>query len=226
MEKIGKSKNTFKLYSLKNNCHSHSLNIRAILNWSQLEWEDIRLSDEELTKQLKEPNNFEFNKLPVLEYKNTFFSQPIAIEIYLARKLKLMGANIEDEYSIMSLLSSKNDFYSKLLPIIVPADEKQLEAQENNLKDFLNNFLPLTLKAFESRIKIKEGKYALGEKLSLADFFYGIFLYVIIKHPLRKILLEPILIENAPTLNNLMDRLASEEFKDFYLKIYNFDSLL
>ena len=49
---------------------------------------------------------------------------------------------------------------------------------------------------------------------------------LIFKHPLRIYLLDPILRENAPNLNNFVCSLAENEMKEYYSKYYSINSPL
>lgn len=226
-------KNVFKLYYFGANGRAQM--IRALLNWSKVDWEDIKLDYEGFAKLESEGTLVEcFNQVPALEYKGTFFSQSHAIEFYLGKKFKLLGADHEEEYEILSLIQTIEDLNTKLVTILRPSNDIEEKAQESNLKSYINDFIPTVLKVFEKKIlkfnaanisEDKQIKYYLGKKLTLADFAFGTYFNNLINHPFRESLLKPILLKYAPTLSNYVNQLVNGEFEDYYTKIHNKNSI-
>lgn len=198
-------------------------------------------------------NNFNlcFNKLPILEYKGNFFCQSHAIEYYLAKKFKLIDSDYENEYIILNLLSSYEEIHSRLISIIIPDNLYDKDNLEINAKEFLEITLPNYLSQYESIIKrnntdiefeyskIKERNielkfsedkssnvyYFFKEKISLADFIFGIFYYYVLYNPIRYNSLKHIIEKYSPCLGFYIEKLFySGEFSDFYNNCYIKDS--
>jgi glutathione S-transferase len=217
-------KTVFKLYYFETNFRAQI--IRALLNWSKVDWEDIKLTKEEF-KDMKEKGIFNetFQQLPILEYKNNMFSQSHSIEIYLAKKFRLLGLSIEEEFEILTIIFLISDLSSKLISILVPSNKEEEDNQIENLKSFTAEFLPTALKSLENTlIRLNENdegnNYFIGKKLSLADFAFGTFYYQLFFHPLRKDLLLPIGREHSPKLMRYIENLVDKEFKEYYEKVH------
>lgn len=209
------SNTKYKLYYFEAN--SKGAAIRAILTYTKADWEDIRVPFSEWPA-LKQKT--EFGLLPVLEVNGQKMSQTIALESYLAKKFGLMGDTDEDEYDIMSLLGVRNDLLDKIYPAFKPMIPEQKANQEANIDELLNTVFPFILTQLEKRIVKSKDKYAQGDKFTLADIIYTVTIYNIFKHPLRKDLLHPILLKNAPNLNNLVEMIRDNELKDYFDNVH------
>ena len=217
-------KTIFKLYYFEANFRAQV--IRALLNWSKVDWEDVKLTKDEFNDmKSKGIFNETFQQLPILEYKNNMFSQSHSIEIYLAKKFRLLGVNIEEEYEILNIIFLINDFSNRLSSIIMPNNKEEEANQFENLKSFTGEFVPTALRSLEKTLlRLNENEedinFFIGKKLSLADFAFSTFYYQLFFHPLRKDLLLPIGREHSPKLMKYIDNLVEKEFKDYYDKIH------
>src|SRR5690606_22100640 len=98
------------------------------------------------------------------------YTQTVAIEMLLARQFGLLGDSIKDEYLILNLLGSREDFAKSITPLIFPTEE-QKKNRDTIFKNLLESDLPWFLKKWEEKF-VKHGKkYAIGDKFSLADIF-------------------------------------------------------
>lgn len=158
---------TYKVYYFPGN--GRAANLRAMLTYSNANWENILVQFSEWP-ELKKTGRFEFGQMPGLEINGKMYSQTIAIEILLARKLELMGSNAEEEYQIISLIASREDIGPKLRPLMFPNEEEKTRKDEI-LKNVIEVDLPFFLTIFEKRFETTGGKYFIGGKISLADFF-------------------------------------------------------
>mmetsp|Transcript_3831 Transcript_3831/g.3907 ORF Transcript_3831/g.3907 Transcript_3831/m.3907 type:complete len:220 (-) Transcript_3831:79-738(-) len=159
----------------------------------------------------------EFGFLPQLEIDGKVYTQSVATNIYLAKKLGLMGKDIEDEYNITSVLNCHTDYGGLMAKVLFPSNdyEKSPEVLKANTEAFIAK-LEAVIGGLEARyVKSGTKKYYLGDSITLADFFIatalGIFFFKRVQHlveaPVRKV---------APNLSKLADRLVSEDLKSFF----------
>ena len=103
-------------------------NCRAMLDYSKTEYKNTLLNFGEWPA-LKASGKFENGQLPVLEVNGKQYTQSLAMETYLAKEFNLMGSNAEDEYQIMNLLCSREDYVKPIFEVIIVLDGWSLEAQ-------------------------------------------------------------------------------------------------
>ena len=188
------------------------------------------------------------NQLPVLEYKGQMFCQTHAIEFYLAKKFKLLGNSAEDEYNILFIQGIMNKLITDLKPIIFPSDEDEKRLQIENFLSFIDENFEFYLKQLEKLLlnsinnqisdnhnsqnlndencKDLNNLYFLGNKLTLADFLVGIYIFNLTSHPLRKNVLESILKKNAPNLENLIMKLVNNDFSYYFANYHSYKSVI
>ena len=132
--------------------------------------------------------------------------------MYLAEKFDLMGKDPEENYPIVNLLMTLDDFYKAAIDFFLCKDEsKKPEFQkkdEEKLKFFMGKF--------EKRyVDLGKHKYFLGDKFTLADIYLTCFLLDSIN--VLKIQECP-LKETAPNLGELVNRIKENELKEFFEK--------
>lgn len=127
-----------------------------------------------------------------------------------------MGKTDEDEYHIISLLNCFDDMFPPVKQFFFATEEeKKDEKKYKFLKDNADNKITLFATAFEKRYKsLGNGKYYLGDKLSLADFW----LVSVVGNALffKAPEFGEVFKKAAPNVSALIERLFKEEpFKSF-----------
>ena len=181
--------------------------IRAMLAYKKIPFENIMYTKEEWPSK---KDNYEFRQLPQLEVNGKKLTQTIAISLYLARQLDLYPKDIYLQYHVDSLLSTRDDItllYRKVKP---------KQCTEEEYKKY-KEMIILYLQRIEARYKeLGNGKYYLGNDLSVADFFLGCMFEefaVLIKE-------EDVMEKYSPSIKKLVERLKKNELKEFYEKYY------
>jgi glutathione S-transferase len=156
--------------------------------------------------------------VPQLEVDGTIYSQSQAISVFLSRKIGgLMGKSDEEEYQIIAMLNSTSDINPTLYKLVMPSEEdKKPENAQVNLQNAVDK-ITLFLSVYEQRyVSNGEGKYYLGDKLSLADFWLISSVGNFILNSLGEHLGEAAK-KAAPKLVALVERLKTEDpFKSFF----------
>ncbi|KAF5279378.1 hypothetical protein FQA39_LY05488 [Lamprigera yunnana] len=146
--------------------------IRFLLNYGGIDFEDFRF-ERENWPQIKP--NMPFGQTPVLEIDGKATHQSIAISRYLAKKVKLCGANDTEDLEIDSIVDTINDFRGKMAAYHYEADEG---AKERCKGPLFAEIIPYYLGRFEEIAKASDGHLAVG-KLTWADFYFvGILDYL------------------------------------------------
>ena len=186
---------------------------RAILCYAKADWVNsvVKMQDQ---AKIKKSDLCEFGQLSILEIGDKKYSQSTAINIYLGKTFKLMGKDIEDNYQIISLLMTYDDFtvpiYKWYFSQYYSKSSKLYKEAEEKLKFFIERF--------EKRyIDLGKGKYFLGDEFTLADIFLAtvipsVFDVMELKENYYK--------TNAPNLGELIKRVKENELKEFYEKYY------
>ena len=181
--------------------------IRAMLSYKKIPFENIMFTLEEWPSK---KDDYEFKQLPQLEVNGKKLTQTIAISLYLARQLNLYPKDIYLQYHVDSLLACRDD---------ITLLYRKAKKKTNNEEEYKNykDMIILYLKRIEDRYKeLGNGKYYLGEELSVADFFLGCMIYefaILVND-------EDVLGKYAPCIKNLIERLKQNELKEFYDKYY------
>ncbi len=63
--------------------------------------------------------------MPGVEIDGKMYTQTIALEVLLAKRFTLIGKSDLDEYEILALLGSREDFAKKLAPLVWPNQEQK-----------------------------------------------------------------------------------------------------
>ena len=202
--------NQYKLYYFNGN--GKAIIIRAILYYSKVKFSDIKITKGEW-KKLKQTGKFEYEELPVMEYKGKLYYQMHAIEQYLGYIFDLHGKNVEDEYQINCLLDSFDDLFTIFKHFTWPETEEDKEHTTDYLKAFKSKFA-FFVSILEKKYTDKEqiNKYYLGNYFSLAD----IFISVVLSNFADKLSCENILEEQGPNIYSLIKRIKQNELKNFF----------
>ena len=201
------SEEKFTLYYF--NVNARGCIARAILSHAKANWENKVLEFNDFVQNYKQKKEFcEYGQMPILEYKGKYYSQSMAICLFLGKKFNLLGENEEQEYEINNLLCSFEDIF----PLIHDqnGDEKaKYEKVRRYFKIYEEKYLKHT----------KEGKgkfYFANNKFTLADIYFGALIFSMLKS-LKEIDME----KEFPELKKLMDSYKGEDaLKEFYEKYY------
>ncbi|KAJ3663479.1 hypothetical protein Zmor_007737 [Zophobas morio] len=139
---------------------------RYLFNYGGIEFEDVRIKSENWP-QLKDKTPF--GVLPILEHNGKVVGQSLAINRYLAKKVKLAGNNDWENLEIDAMVDTISDLRPKLLPIVKEQDEsKKKAAIETVKKDTFDVYLP----RLEAAVQKNNGYLVLG-RLTWADFYFA-----------------------------------------------------
>ena len=181
--------------------------IRAMLSYKKIPFENIMFTMDEWPSK---KDNYEFKQLPQLEVNGKKLTQTIAICLYLAKQLDLYPKDIYLQYHVDSLLATRDDItmlYRKV---------KLKTCNDEEYKKY-KELVSLYLQRIEERYKgLGNGKYYLGDELSVADFFLGCMFEefcVLAKD-------EDLMGKYAPNIKTLVERLKKDELKEFYDNYY------
>ena len=188
---------------------------RAILSIYPNEFIDSKI-DMEHWLTVKQSGYCEFQQLPILEYNGKKYSQSLAIDLLLAKKFKLYGNDIEEDYQIDSLLCTFDDLFSIVTKIAFAFTDEAKKEIDSNKKALIDK-LKLYYGVFERRYNENgNGKYFLGNRFTLAD----IYLTVLVNNIHNLIKDECPLNEVAPNLAKLVQRIKENELKLFFEKYF------
>ena len=184
---------------------------RAILTYAKANWTNDIIKKEDWPK-IKKSELCEYEFLPVLEVDGKKYCESIAIDSYLAEKFNLMGKNPDENYQIFNLLGTFDDFNVQFRPFRMCEDE----SKKPELKQKAVARLKFFIAKFEKKyVELGKGKYFLGDKLTLADFYIGValigFCQTVNEFPFKEV---------GPNLGELVERLKKNELKEFYEKYF------
>ena len=184
---------------------------RAILAYAKANWTNDIIKKEDWPK-IKKSELCEYEFLPVLEVDGKKYCESIAIDSYLAEKFNLMGKNPDENYQIFNLLGTFDDFNVQFRPFRMCEDE----SKKPELKQKAVARLKFFIAKFEKKyVELGKGKYFLGDKLTLADFYVGValigFCQTVNEFPFKEV---------GPNLGELVERLKKNELKEFYEKYF------
>ena len=184
---------------------------RAILSYAKANWEDHRISHGEWA-EVKKSGLCEYEQLPVLECDGKKYCESNAINLYLAEKFNLMGANPEENYQIYNLLMTFDDFMPAVFKFQFSQDEKTKEELKKSAVEKVQFF---ARKIDRRYVDLGKKKYFLGDKLTLAD------IYIATVFPTACAGLGGCFCkEVAPNLVELITRLKGNELKEFHEKYF------
>ncbi|XP_031347517.1 glutathione S-transferase-like [Photinus pyralis] len=146
--------------------------IRLLMSYGNIEFEDFRF-DMDDWPQIKATTPF--GQVPVLEFKGTTAYQSIAICRYLAKQVKLTGANDIEDLEIDAVVDTVMDLRTKIVEYFY---EEDAAVKERRRKPLFEETLPFYMKRMEAAAKKNKSHLAAG-KLTWADVhFVGIVDYL------------------------------------------------
>ena len=193
------------------NVNARGCMARALLSYVKANWENKVLEYNDFLKNYKQKKEFcEYGQLPILEYKGKYYSQSMAIILFLAKKYNLMGDNEDEEFEINNLLCSFEDIF----PLI--HDQSQDKKDDKYKK--IRKYFKIYEDKYLNHVKENNGKkyYFANDKFTLADIYFGALIYSML-NSLKEIDME----KEFPELKKLLDFYKSDNaLKEFYEKYY------
>ena len=123
-----------------------------------------------------------------------------------------MGKTPDENYQIFNLLETFDDFNVQFRPYRLCEDESKKPELKQKAIDRLKFFIAKFEKKY---IELGKGKYFLGDRLTLADFYVGValigFCQTVNEFPFKEV---------GPNLGELIERLKKNELKEFYEKYF------
>lgn len=133
---------------------------RLIFAQAGVEYEDVRLKDEEWPKM--QPTT-PFGEVPLLEVDGLVLTQSIGIARYLAKTFGLTGKTALEDAQADEFIGAFEDLVE---PCVAAAMEKDEKKKAELSKKFRDETLPKRLAGIEKLIK---GDYLVGDKMTWAD---------------------------------------------------------
>ena len=193
------------------NVNARGCMARALLSYVKANWENKVLEYNDFLKNYKQKKEFcEYGQLPILEYKGKYYSQSMAIILFLAKKYNLMGDNEDEEFEINNLLCSFEDIF----PLIHDQNQDKKDAKYEKVRKYFKIYEDKYL----NHVKENNGKkyYFANDKFTLADIYFGALIYSML-NSLKEIDME----KEFPALKKLLDFYKSDNaLKEFYEKYY------
>ena len=193
------------------NVNARGCMARALLSYVKANWENKVLEYNDFLQNYKQKKEFcEYGQLPILEYKGKYYSQSMAIILFLAKKYNLMGDNEDEEFEINNLLCSFEDIF----PLIHDQSQDRKDAKYEKVRKYFKIYEDKYL----NHVKENNGKkyYFANDKFTLADIYFGALIYSML-NSLREIDME----KEFPALKKLLDFYKSDNaLKEFYEKYY------
>ena len=193
------------------NVNARGCMARALLSYVKANWENKVLEYNDFLKNYKQKKEFcEYGQLPILEYKGKYYSQSMAIILFLAKKYNLMGDNEDEEFEINNLLCSFEDIF----PLIHDQSQDKKDAKYEKVRKYFKIYEDKYL----NHVKENNGKkyYFANDKFTLADIYFGALIYSML-NSLKEIDME----KEFPELKKLLDFYKSDNaLKEFYEKYY------
>lgn len=193
------------------NVNARGCMARALLSYVKANWENKVLEYNDFLQNYKQKKEFcEYGQLPILEYKGKYYSQSMAIILFLAKKYNLMGDNEDEEFEINNLLCSFEDIF----PLIHDQNQDKKDAKYEKVRKYFKIYED----KYISHVKENNGKkyYFANDKFTLADIYFGALIYSML-NSLKEIDME----KEFPALKKLLDFYKSDNaLKEFYEKYY------
>ena len=187
--------------------------IRAILSYSKVDWINNLIKQEDWP-QIKKSGLFEYEQIPVLEVDGKKYCETNAIILYLGETMNLLGKDAEENYNIINLLMTFDDFLTVFKNYIMCPEE----SKKNELKKLAEEKIKFFYEKFEMKyMSLGKNKYFLGEKFTIADIYITAFLPTCLnllgikECPFKK---------NIINIGELMERVKENELKDFFNLYY------
>ena len=193
------------------NVNARGCMARALLSYVKANWENKVIEYNDFLQNYKQKKEFcEYGQLPILEYKGKYYSQSMAIVLFLAKKYNLMGDNEDEEFEINNLLCSFEDIF----PLIHDQNKDKKDAKYEKVRRYFKIYEDKYLK----HVKENKGKkyYFANDKFTLADIYFGALIYSML-NSLKEINMET----EFPELKKLLDFYKNDNaLKEFYEKYY------
>ena len=193
------------------NVNARGCMARALLSYVKANWENKVIEYNDFLQNYKQKKEFcEYGQLPILEYKGKYYSQSMAIVLFLAKKYNLMGDNEDEEFEINNLLCSFEDIF----PLIHDQNKDKKDAKYEKVRRYFKIYEDKYLK----HVKENKGKkyYFANDKFTLADIYFGALIYSML-NSLKEINME----NEFPELKKLLDSYKNDDaLKEFYEKYY------
>ena len=193
------------------NVNARGCMARALLSYVKANWENKVIEYNDFLQNYKQKKEFcEYGQLPILEYKGKYYSQSMAIILFLAKKYNLMGDNEDEEFEINNLLCSFEDIF----PLIHDQSQDKKDAKYEKVRKYFKIYEDKYL----NHVKENNGKkyYFANDKFTLADIYFGALIYSML-NSLKEIDME----KEFPELKKLLDFYKSDNaLKEFYEKYY------
>ncbi|KAG4070477.1 hypothetical protein HA402_005709 [Bradysia odoriphaga] len=138
--------------------------IRLLFAYGGVEYEDIRVSQEEWA--VLKPT-MPMGQMPVLEVDGQRVHQSVSMARYVAKLVNLSGANDWENLLIDTAVDTVNDFKAKIATVQYEPDEAVKEKKRVTLNA---ETIPFYLTKLDAIAKENNGHLALG-KLTWADFY-------------------------------------------------------
>ncbi|TMW58591.1 hypothetical protein Poli38472_010150 [Pythium oligandrum] len=137
-----------------------------------IDFEDIRVTN---FPEIK--STLPLGQLPVLTVDGADFPQSMAIARYAARLGGFYPSDPLDALKVDMVVDTLQDLAGPIMEIMMRTPDEKLKAEKTKVVQEIT--LPLVLGFIESRV---EGKYLLGEEMSLADLYlFNILSYVVLR---------------------------------------------
>jgi glutathione S-transferase len=200
--------------------------IRAILTHAGAKWDDKRLSFEEFGT-LQKSGKFEYWAVPVLEIDGSkCLSQSLAIEVYLSKKLNLLGDTDEEYYEILNILSSRSNVYDPIAQLAFPTEEQSKKLPEIT-KKFKDEDLPFYLAIWEKKFQAQHGKYFIGDKFTILDIVFAVTFEILTSLKATKGHgFEEVIKKKAPGLFAHVENLKKDELASYFKNVFNYEGLI
>jgi len=188
--------------------------IRCMLVTAGIKFTDHCISMEEWGSMEKPTEVFEYGQLPILEVDGKYYSQCMAIEMMVGKKLGFLGCNAWECYEICNVVCAREDIFALCAPIFALFIQENKDNLEKNM-EIVKEKLPKFLTIFCNKIKCKTGKYLCGDNLSIADMFFC-HLFTVLSHPCRSEHLKECLMTNGAEFCAYAEGLCKNELKKFF----------
>lgn len=149
--------------------------IRILLTHAKVEFEDIRVTNEESAK-MKAEGKLEFGQLPVIEKEGHFYPQTAAILRFLGKKFGYYPEDAKQAYYADSAVDGVADMVTKAFRGMFETDP---EKKKELMTDLVTNYLPFWFGVYEKRLLKNESskKHLVGDKYTIADFAFAAWLF-------------------------------------------------
>ena len=179
--------------------------IRMILNHNKVQFEDVRITQEQWGEK---KGTFEFSQVPILQVDGKQMAQSNAIARYLAQSQGQYPTDALEIYQVEATLSFLEDVNSTLGHMLYNP------AQKSDVEEFFKKSLIEPMVHLNNILKQnKTGSgFFVGKSLTLADFCVVNFATRIITHPDR-IALSPPIFAAVPEFEAYLKKITEGTFK-------------